>query len=83
MLLPAGVWAKSISPDIRPGKGVTGQRMLSDYFAPLQGSNLDYIDKMPAVFRTCLSRLAARILYRRAAGQHAASSLLTERPRTA
>ena len=35
------VWAKNIDPDIRPGKGVTEQRKLSDYFAPLKGTNLD------------------------------------------
>ena len=40
-LLPAVAWSKSISPDIRPGEGVTDQRKLSDYFPPLKGTNLD------------------------------------------
>jgi hypothetical protein len=40
-LLPAVAWSKSITPDIRPGEGVTDQRKLSDYFAPLKDTNLD------------------------------------------
>jgi len=41
LLLTAVVWGKSITPDIRPGEGVTEQRKLSDYFPPLKGTNLD------------------------------------------
>lgn len=41
LLLPAVVLAKSFTADIRPGKGVTEQRKLSDYFPPLAGTNLD------------------------------------------
>jgi len=41
LLLPASSWCKSITLDIRPGAGVTGQGKLSDYFSPLKGSNLD------------------------------------------
>lgn len=41
LLLPASVWSKDISLDIRPGEGVTDQRKLSDYFAPLKDTNLD------------------------------------------
>lgn len=40
VLLPAA-WAAEFSPDIRAGEGVTDRRMLSEYFAPLAGSNLD------------------------------------------
>lgn len=41
LLLAGAAWAKNIDPDIRPGAGVTGQKKLSDYFAPLKGTNLD------------------------------------------
>ncbi len=41
LLLPAWGYAGSITPDIRPGDGVTGQHKLSDYFPPLAGTNLD------------------------------------------
>ena len=41
LLLPASVWAKDISLDIRPGEGVTDQRKLSDYFTALKDTNLD------------------------------------------
>ena len=41
LLLPASTWGKDISMDIRPGEGVTAQRMLSDYYAPLKDTNLD------------------------------------------
>ncbi len=40
-LLPAVALSKNINPDIRPGEGVTDQRKLSDYFAPLKDTNLD------------------------------------------
>ncbi len=40
-LLSGTLWAKNIDPDIRPGPGVTEHRKLSDYFAPLKGTNLD------------------------------------------
>ena len=33
--------AKSFTPDVRPGEGVTEQKKLSDYFPPLAGTNLD------------------------------------------
>ena len=41
VLLSSGAWAKNIDPDIRPGPGLTEQRKLSDYFAPLKDTNLD------------------------------------------
>ena len=41
LLLPASAWSKGFVPDIRPGKGVTEQGKLSDYFAPLKDTNLD------------------------------------------
>ena len=41
LLLPASAWCKDIELDIRPGKGVTQQKKMSDYFAPLGGTNLD------------------------------------------
>lgn len=41
LLLPAITWGGAIGLDIRPGGGVTGQRMLSEYFAPIKGTNLD------------------------------------------
>ena len=41
LLLPLGVQGAEFQPDIRPGDGVTAQRMLSDWFEPLKGSNLD------------------------------------------
>lgn len=40
-LLAGTAGAKNIDPDIRPGAGVTTHKMLSDYFAPLKGTNLD------------------------------------------
>ena len=40
-LVPVSAQAADIQPDIRPGDGVSSQRALSDYFAPLQGTNLD------------------------------------------
>lgn len=40
-LLPSVGFSKNIDPDIRPGKGVTDQKKLSDYFSPLKGTNLD------------------------------------------
>ena len=33
--------AAEFNPDIRPGEGVTAEKMLSDWFPPLVGSNLD------------------------------------------
>ena len=41
LALPASAFGKSFTPDIRPGEGVTDQRKLSDYFSPLEGTNLD------------------------------------------
>ena len=41
LMLPVSAWSKDISLDIRPGAGVTDQRKLSDYFAPLKHTNLD------------------------------------------
>ncbi len=41
LLLPFSAWSRDISLDIRPGDGVTDQRKLSDYFAPLKDTNLD------------------------------------------
>jgi len=41
MLLPTGAWCKDIQLDIRPGEGVTLQKKISDYFAPLKDTNLD------------------------------------------
>ena len=39
--LPLTAWCGQIDLDIRPGEGVSDQRKLSDYFAPLKDSNLD------------------------------------------
>jgi len=41
LVLPASAWSKEIKLDIRPGEGVTQQKKISDYFAPLKGTNLD------------------------------------------
>jgi hypothetical protein len=41
LLLPVSGWCKDIELDIRPGKGVTQQKKMSDYFTSLEGSNLD------------------------------------------
>ena len=41
LMAPIAAWGKSIDLDIRPGEGVTEQRKLSDYFAPLKDTNLD------------------------------------------
>jgi len=41
LLLSTSAWSKSITLDIRPGEGVTEQRKLSEYFAPLKDTNLD------------------------------------------
>ena len=41
LLLPLSAWSKGIELDIRPGAGVTDQRMLSDYFPPLKATKLD------------------------------------------
>ena len=41
LILPITALSKSIKLDIRPGEGVTDQRKLSDYFAPLKDTNLD------------------------------------------
>jgi len=41
LLVPTNVWSKDFTPDIRPGVGVTEQRKISHYFAPLKDSNLD------------------------------------------
>ncbi|MCP4047597.1 MAG: deacylase, partial [Gammaproteobacteria bacterium] len=41
LMLPVTALSKSITLDIRPGEGVTDQRKLSDYFAPLKDTNLD------------------------------------------
>ena len=41
LVLPAGAWCKDIKLDIRPGEGVTQQKQISDYFAPLKDTNLD------------------------------------------
>lgn len=41
VLMPTCVLGKEINLDIRPGEGVTDQRKLSQYFAPLKDTNLD------------------------------------------
>ncbi len=41
LAISTAAWCKSVALDIRPGPGVTGQKMLSDYFAPLKATNLD------------------------------------------
>jgi len=41
LLLAGQSWASAIKLDVRPGQGVTGQGMISDYFAPLKNTNLD------------------------------------------
>ena len=41
LLAPVALHGADVRPDIRPGEGVSVQRPLSDYFAPLQGTNLD------------------------------------------
>jgi hypothetical protein len=41
LMIASTAWCKTINPDIRPGKGVTEQRKLSDYFSALKGTNLD------------------------------------------
>ena len=41
LFLGGSAWAADFTPDIRPGDGVTARKKLSDYFPPLQGSNLD------------------------------------------
>lgn len=41
LVLSDQAWSKTIVPDVRPGSGVTGQGMVSDYFAPLKNTNLD------------------------------------------
>jgi len=41
LLFPLSAWSKAIDLDVRPGAGVTEQRKLSDYFAPLKDTNLD------------------------------------------
>lgn len=41
LVLTDQAWSKAIYPDVRPGSGVTGQGMISDYFAPLKNTNLD------------------------------------------
>lgn len=41
LLSAGGAWGAEFNPDIRPGEGVTQHKRISDYFAPLQGSNLD------------------------------------------
>jgi hypothetical protein len=41
LILPVSAWGKGIELDVRPGEGVTQQKKMSDYFAPLVGSNLD------------------------------------------
>lgn len=41
LLLVSTARGKNIDPDIRPGAGVTEHKQLSDYFAPLKGTNLD------------------------------------------
>ena len=41
LLLPVSAWSNGFTPDIRPGKGVTKQGKMSDYFAPLKDTNLD------------------------------------------
>jgi hypothetical protein len=40
-LMPDCALAGNFEPDIRPGEGVTQQKKLSDYFAPLRDTNLD------------------------------------------
>lgn len=39
--MPGNTRAADFSPDIRPGEGVTQQKMLSDYYPALAGSKLD------------------------------------------
>ena len=41
LMIPLTAWGKDYPLDIRPGDGVTKQGKLSDYFAPLAGTNLD------------------------------------------
>lgn len=41
LLSASTAWSKEFKPDIRPGDGVTLQKKVSDYFAPLKGTNLD------------------------------------------
>lgn len=41
LMTPVIASGKSIDLDVRPGAGVTEQRMLSDYYAPLKDTNLD------------------------------------------
>jgi len=41
LLLPVNAWSEGFTADTRPGKGVTKQGKLSDYFAPLKDTNLD------------------------------------------
>lgn len=41
MALATSGWCKDIELDVRPGKGVTAQNKMSDYFAPLAGTHLD------------------------------------------
>ena len=43
LVLATNAWCKDIQLDIRPGEGVTQQKKISDYFAPLQGTNLDTV----------------------------------------
>ena len=40
-LSPGGVDAAEFTPDVRPGEGVTGRHMLSDWHRPLAGTHLD------------------------------------------
>ncbi len=41
LLLPVGALCKPFAPDIRPGKGCSGSRLLSELLPGLKGTNLD------------------------------------------
>ena len=41
LVMPVALQGADVQPDIRPGEGVSSQRALSEYFAPLRGTNLD------------------------------------------
>ena len=41
LLAPLLLQAAPFTPDVRPGPGVTQQKMLSDYFPPLEGGPMD------------------------------------------
>lgn len=41
LLLSLGAWAAEFTPDVRPASGVTAERQMSDYFAPLADTPMD------------------------------------------